>query len=131
MLVNKIPAGHCIAPRYTSLDRRRDERNSPPKSPPPFSKAESRFEREQRIKVKIQGFSNFWIFLIFDINDHHRSVPWTRTLLVASERRGKLDKSPSTAQPPHGLHIIVVYVMDEKDVVHGEIQCSVVPGQVG
>ena len=59
MLVYKIPAGHCIAPRYTSLDRRRDERNSPPKSPPPFSKAESRFEREQRIKVKIQGFSNF------------------------------------------------------------------------
>ena len=46
-------------PRYTSLDRRRDERNSPPKSPPPFSKAESRFEREQRIKVEIQGFSNF------------------------------------------------------------------------
>ena len=25
--------------------------SSPPKSPPPFSKAESRFEREQRIKV--------------------------------------------------------------------------------
>lgn len=35
-----------------NLDRRReDERNSPPKSPPPFSKAESRFEREQRLKV--------------------------------------------------------------------------------
>ena len=36
------------------LDRRRqeeDDRNSPPKSPPPFSKAESRFEREQRIRV--------------------------------------------------------------------------------
>ena len=37
--------------RYTSLDRRREEPSSPPKSPPPFSKAESRFEREQRIKV--------------------------------------------------------------------------------
>ena len=37
--------------RYTSLDRRREEKSSPPKSPPPFSKAESRFEREQRIKV--------------------------------------------------------------------------------
>ena len=38
-----------------SLDRRReaeqDKESSPPKSPPPFSKAESRFEREQRIKV--------------------------------------------------------------------------------
>jgi len=40
-----------LSSKYTSLDRRRDERNSPPKSPPPFSKAESRFEREQRIKV--------------------------------------------------------------------------------
>ena len=28
-----------------------DNCSSPPKSPPPFSKAESRFEREQRIKV--------------------------------------------------------------------------------
>ena len=28
-----------------------DHASSPPKSPPPFSKAESRFEREQRIKV--------------------------------------------------------------------------------
>lgn len=38
-----------------SLDRRREDEqvkeSSPPKSPPPFSKAESRFEREQRIKV--------------------------------------------------------------------------------
>ena len=34
------------------LDRGdQDHANSPPKSPPPFSKAESRFEREQRIKV--------------------------------------------------------------------------------
>ena len=39
--------------RYTSLDRRREEKSSPPKSPPPFSKAESRFEREQRIKVSL------------------------------------------------------------------------------
>jgi len=42
----------ALSSKYTSLDRRRnDERSSPPKSPPPFSKAESRFEREQRIKV--------------------------------------------------------------------------------
>jgi len=42
----------ALSTKYTSLDRRRElERNSPPKSPPPFSKAESRFEREQRIKV--------------------------------------------------------------------------------
>ena len=31
--------------------RDEEERTSPPKSPPPFSKVESRFEREQRIKV--------------------------------------------------------------------------------
>eukprot|EP00091_Calanus_sinicus_P022083 TRINITY_DN6846_c0_g1_i2.p1 TRINITY_DN6846_c0_g1~~TRINITY_DN6846_c0_g1_i2.p1 ORF type:complete len:498 (+),score=107.66 TRINITY_DN6846_c0_g1_i2:357-1850(+) len=42
----------ALSSKYTSLDRRRDdERSSPPKSPPPFSKAESRFEREQRIRV--------------------------------------------------------------------------------
>ena len=41
-----------LVTRYTSLDRRREEPSSPPKSPPPFSKAESRFEREQRIKVE-------------------------------------------------------------------------------
>merc|ERR1711981_1491547 len=42
----------ALSSKYTSLDRRRnDEPSSPPKSPPPFSKAESRFEREQRIKV--------------------------------------------------------------------------------
>merc|ERR1711881_486668 len=40
-----------LSSKYTSLDRRREEKSSPPKSPPPFSKAESRFEREQRIKV--------------------------------------------------------------------------------
>merc|ERR1712106_133517 len=41
-----------LSSKYTSLDRRRDdEPSSPPKSPPPFSKAESRFEREQRIRV--------------------------------------------------------------------------------
>jgi len=42
----------ALSSKYASLDRRRtDERSSPPKSPPPFSKAESRYEREQRIKV--------------------------------------------------------------------------------
>jgi len=40
-----------LSSKYTSLDRRKEEPSSPPKSPPPFSKAESRFEREQRIKV--------------------------------------------------------------------------------
>ena len=42
-----------LSSKYTSLDRRREEKSSPPKSPPPFSKAESRFEREQRIKVSL------------------------------------------------------------------------------
>jgi len=41
----------ALSSKYCNLDRRREERSSPPKSPPPFSKAESRFEREQRIKV--------------------------------------------------------------------------------
>lgn len=41
----------ALSSKYNNLDRRRDEPSSPPKSPPPFSKAESRFEREQRIKV--------------------------------------------------------------------------------
>jgi len=42
----------ALSSKYTSLDKRREnDRSSPPKSPPPFSKAESRYEREQRIKV--------------------------------------------------------------------------------
>ena len=43
----------ALSSKYSGLaDSTGDqERNSPPKSPPPFSKAESRFEREQRIRV--------------------------------------------------------------------------------
>jgi len=42
----------ALSTKY-GLDRRREDQEpgSPPKSPPPFSKAESRFEREQRIRV--------------------------------------------------------------------------------
>ena len=47
---------HVTEPKEQEQERgqREDEQekeSSPPKSPPPFSKAESRFEREQRIKV--------------------------------------------------------------------------------
>ena len=62
----------------------------------------------------------------------YRSVPWTRTLLVASEKRGnQTNIDLQNNQYMGSSRIIVVDVMDEKDVVHGEIQCSVVPGQVG
>jgi len=40
-----------LGEKYASLERCAREASSPPKSPPPFNKAESRFEREQRIKV--------------------------------------------------------------------------------
>jgi len=39
----------ALQAKYFTLDR--DNKSSPPRSPPPFSKAESRFEREQKIKV--------------------------------------------------------------------------------
>ena len=43
----------ALSSKYGLGDRSREEDRpgSPPKSPPPFSKAESRFEREQRIRV--------------------------------------------------------------------------------